>query len=160
MHSPTRQGPLTLVSPGTLHFTQAYRKELESVSHARARFRDAAHEGKLDEDLCEDAEVCLTELAGNAIRHAHDHRRVTQILIQATIRTICQRPRLEISVWDVDWRRTPPLPDPDTAGTELSGMSDEAVGGRGLLLVASLAEEIGYDRVPRHGKRIWCRWTL
>lgn len=160
MHSPTRQGPLTLVSPGSLHFSQAYSKEPESVPLARERLRIAAHDSKLDDDLLERAELCLTELATNAVRHAHDCRRIRQFLVQVSIRNICRLPHLEVSVWDVDWRRTPNLPDPGTAGVELLTMAEEVTGGRGLLLVASLAEEIGYDFVPRHGKRIWCRWAL
>jgi anti-sigma regulatory factor (Ser/Thr protein kinase) len=160
MHSPTRQKPPLLASFGSLYFSQAYLKEPESVSSARVRFRGAAVEGKLDEDLRLSAELCLTELAANAVRHAHDSRTIKQILVQVAVRRIQNRPYLEISVWDVDWHRMPPLPNPDTAEGQLFGMTDEDIGGRGLLLVASLAEDIGYDRFPRHGKRIWCRWAL
>jgi anti-sigma regulatory factor (Ser/Thr protein kinase) len=159
MHSPTRQGPPTLGHYGNLRFTQAYRKELCSVPLVRERFREAAHDSKLDDDLLSRGELCLTELTGNAIRHAHDPRRRPQVLTEATIRAIRRRLYLEVSVWDIDKHRIPDIPDPATAPVALFGMAEEATGGRGLLLVATLSEEIGCVRGP-HGKRIWCRWPL
>lgn len=158
MHSPTRPGPPTLGSLGTLHFTQAFRKELPSVPLARARFREAARESKLDDDLVAIGELCLTELTGNAVRHALDPRRNAQILTGATVRAISSRLHLEIGVWDVDHRWVPNLPDQETAAHDLFRMPEDTRG-RGLLLVASLADEIGYDLRP-NGKRIWCRWPL
>jgi anti-sigma regulatory factor (Ser/Thr protein kinase) len=159
MHSPTYQGRLTLGSLGNLRFTQAYRKELCSVSLARERFREAARDGKIDADLLSRGELCLSELTGNAVRHAHDSRKNALVLTEATIRVIRRRLHLEVSVWDIDRHRLPRLPDPATAPLELFGMPEGATGGRGLLLVATLAEEVGYVRGP-HGKRIWCRWAL
>jgi anti-sigma regulatory factor (Ser/Thr protein kinase) len=159
MHSPTRQGPPTLGSLGNIRFTQAYRKESQSVALARKRFREAAVEGKLNDDLLLSAELCLSELTGNAVRHAHDARKRPLILVEVTIRHIRRRLHLEVSVWDIDKHRIPDLPDPATAALELFDMSGAATSGRGLLLVAATAGEIGYDRGP-HGKRIWCRWAL
>ncbi|WP_164331344.1 ATP-binding protein [Streptomyces sp. RLB1-9] len=159
MHSPTRQGPPNLASLGNIRFTQAYRKEPESVPLARQRFREAAHDGKLDVELFQRAELCLCELAANAVRHAHDPRRNNQILTEVTIRVIRRRPHLEISVWDIDGRRIPDIPNPDTAALQLADVSDGAIGGRGLLLIAAMTDEIGYDLRPQ-GKRIWCRWAL
>lgn len=161
MHSPPRQGPPTLgTAHWTIHYAQAYPQEHESVTLARDRFREAARAGGLDSELRENAELCLTELATNAVRHAHDPRLVPQFLVRAAVLLVQRRPCLEVSVWDVDWRRTPPLPDPAKAAEALYDMPVDAVGGRGLLLVASLAEAIGYDRLMRNGKRMWCRWAL
>lgn len=159
MHSPPRQGPPSLGSLGNLHFTQAYRKELRSVPDARRRFKEAAHEAKLDEDLLGRGELCLSELTGNAVRHARDPRMSPLILTGATIRPIRGHLHLEVSVWDFDRHWVPDLPDRDTAALKLFGMPEGAIGGRGLLLVATLADEVGYDR-RSHSKRIWCRWPL
>jgi anti-sigma regulatory factor (Ser/Thr protein kinase) len=158
MHSPTRPGPPTLGSLGNLHFIQAFRKEPPSVPLARGRFREAARASKLDSDIVDRGELCLTELTANAVRHALDPRRNPQILTGATVRPISRRLYLEIGVSDFDRHWFPDLPDQATAARKLFELPLETRG-RGLLLVASLADEIGYERGP-NGKRIWCRWPL
>jgi anti-sigma regulatory factor (Ser/Thr protein kinase) len=95
---------------------------------------------------------------GNAVRHAHDRRKIRQILVESTVRGRW-RHLLEISVWDVDGIRAPRIPDPATAAMQLLDMPDDAVSGRGLLMVATWSDEIGIDFGGR-GKRIWCRWRL
>ncbi|MEU9405709.1 ATP-binding protein [Streptomyces sp. NPDC048281] len=159
MHSPTRQGPPTLGSLGTIRFTQAYRKEPDSVPLVRHRFMEAAHEGKLDEDLAQRAELCLSELTGNAVNHAQDPRERCQILVEVTVRAIHRRLHLEIGVWDIDQAHVPDLPDQAQAIRDLFDLPEDSTSGRGLLLVASTAEEFGIVLGP-HGKRIWCRWPL
>lgn len=160
MHSLTRQGPPpTLGTLGNLRFTQAYPKELESVPRLRARFRHAASYGNLDDDLLSRGEMCLSELAGNAVRHAMDPRKRPMFLAEATIRVMRRRHlHLEVSVWDIDKFHVPTMPDPATAALQLFGM-DDATGGRGLLLASTLSEEFGCDVGP-HGKRVWCRWAV
>lgn len=159
MHSQTRQGPPTLGLLRNIRFTCPYRKELASVSLAREKFRDAAHESKLDQDILDRAELCLSELTGNAVRHACDPRTKRRIWVESTIRRRCRRLFLEVSVWDIDRCTVPSLPDPATAGLRLLDLPEDAVSGRGLLLVALQSDEIGVDLGP-HGKRVWCRWAL
>jgi anti-sigma regulatory factor (Ser/Thr protein kinase) len=159
MHSQTRQGPPTLGLLGNIRYTRAYSKELASVPLARARFHEAADDSKLDHEIAEKAVLCLSELAGNAVRHAHDPRKIRRFLVESTIRPIRRRFTLEVSVWDIDLCHIPPLPDPATAAARLFSMDEDAMSGRGLLFAASLSDGIGIDRGP-HGKRVWCRWHL
>jgi anti-sigma regulatory factor (Ser/Thr protein kinase) len=160
MHSQTRQGPPTLGLLGNIRYTHVYPLESGSVPRAREHFRAAAQDSKLDPDLTDRIELCLTELAANSVRHARDRRRAPKFQVQCAIRRLRRRYHLEVAVWDIDMWHVPDLPDPDTAAVRLFNMLDQdAVSGRGLLLVAMQADELGYDLGP-HGKRLWSRWAL
>jgi anti-sigma regulatory factor (Ser/Thr protein kinase) len=86
--------------------------------------------------LADDGALIVSELMSNAVRHAR----------RGSLRVVVERPEtacLRIGV--VDFSKVPPVrraPDPE----------DE--GGRGLVLVAELAEDWGSEPLP-WGKRVW-----
>ncbi len=86
-------------------------------------------------DQVPDAELCLSELAANAVRHAGTAFKV-EISDDGTTVRIAVRDRSHQSV-------QPRQPTP----TE--------IGGRGLQIVAAIADEWGVDPSP-DGKVVWC----
>lgn len=94
------------------------------------------------EEAAERAALVLSELVSNAVRHTRSR----------SIRILVDRPadlRLYVAVIDREPLRLPVLRVPEPG----------ALNGRGLVLVADLAERWGYDRLgsgPRPwGKRCW-----
>ncbi|MEU3947942.1 ATP-binding protein [Streptomyces sp. NPDC029526] len=87
-------------------------------------------------DLAEDAALVVSELVANAVRHAR----------KGTLRVVVERPGADlVRIGVVDFSREHPVP-------RAHGPEDES--GRGLVLVAHLAEDWGTDPLP-WGKRVW-----
>ena len=84
----------------------------------------------------EDAELLVSELVGNAVRHASG----ADILLRASL----DDGLLRVEVQDSS-PRVPALPEPPDWASE---------GGRGLLLVERIADRWGAELVPG-GKRLW-----
>lgn len=105
------------------------------------------------ERLAVDAEMCVGELAANAVRHRPPRRRGGRI--ELSVAAVDAGRRLWLAVHD-PW---PGRPCPRQAGED-----DEA--GRGLALVASLAADWGCvpddgPGVPGSvGKTVWCELLL
>jgi anti-sigma regulatory factor (Ser/Thr protein kinase) len=89
------------------------------------------------EDLAWRAELVVTELATNAVRHA-------RTLFTVAMTWDGRRLRIEVS----DAQPVPPR-------TVQEAPSPDATGGRGLLLVEQLSDRWGYHPHER-GKTIWC----
>ncbi|MEU6485679.1 ATP-binding protein [Streptomyces sp. NPDC046887] len=107
----------------------------ESAATARRLVRLALAAWGL-RDVVEDAVLVVSELAGNAVRHAEGR----------TIRVMVERParrRVRISV--ADGSKVPPEP-------RRAGARDEI--GRGLVLITALADEWGTTPLPT-GKAVW-----
>ncbi|MEU6664246.1 ATP-binding protein [Streptomyces sp. NPDC046821] len=118
-------------------------REPETVAEARRLVRVSLATWGLD-DATEAAELVMSELVTNAVRHAR----------LGAVRLIIDRPaedRVYLAVVD---RSPGVLPHLKVAGIE-------DVTGRGLLMVDVLTEQWGYDLLgvgPRHwGKRVWAR---
>ncbi|MDK1472413.1 ATP-binding protein [Streptomyces sp. 549] len=130
------QPPVTLTcSTGCPRYSETLPREPGSAATARRLVRVAVAVWGLDE-AADDGTLVVTELVGNAVRHARGH------LIRVTV----SRPaaaRVRIGVVD----RSKARPGLMSPGTE-----DE--GGRGLALVAALAGSWGCDPLP-WGKRVW-----
>ncbi|MFD8910256.1 ATP-binding protein [Streptomyces sp. NPDC059575] len=94
----------------------------------------------LEPELLETAELVAAELITNAVRHAGHGP------ISAGARLSTER--LLIEVTDTS-RHVPQV--------ALAGVDEE--GGRGLFLVAALADRHGFDQVPR-GKRCWAEFKV
>jgi anti-sigma regulatory factor (Ser/Thr protein kinase) len=160
MHSPLRPGPPPLGSLRHLRYRSFYPLDQASVRHAREEFRAAVYRSQLDGDIAEAAELCLSELAGNAIRHAKDPRLRRWFHVECNVLGMRRR-YVELGVHDIDGVHIPVLPDPATAADQLLDMDEDAESGRGLLLVAMRSDGIGVDHGPGlNGKRMWCRWYL
>ena len=90
-------------------------------------------------NVAEDAELVVSELVTNALRHASGRIELTALLLDEA---------LVVSVSDGDQ----PLP-------RLRRVRDSDEGGRGLQLVAMLASRWG-SRVTPEGKVVWCELPL
>lgn len=89
--------------------------------------------------LVEDAVLLASELVGNAVVHGRSSVELRMALLARVLR---------IEVYDEDARLpSPSVPNP------------EAIGGRGLQIVATLSRSWGADPVPG-GKRVWCELPL
>jgi anti-sigma regulatory factor (Ser/Thr protein kinase) len=107
--------------------------QLSSASLARDLVMSVCHDWQL-EGLLDDLSLVVTELVGNAIRHAGTDMEVRLVAIDGGV-------RLEVH----DGSTQPLRPRP-------AAPSDE--GGRGLMLVDALSTRYGVDGEPQ-GKRVW-----
>ena len=113
-------------------WSETFLPTAEAVGAAR-RFVSRALLSWGCDDLVADATVVVSELAANAVQHARSPFRVT-IVGDGVIR---------VAVEDVDDR----IPRPGRLATD-------AVGGRGIRVVESVAASWGVD-VGTHGKTVW-----
>lgn len=116
-------------------YSQTLPRVPESAAAARRLVHVALAVWGLD-DLAENGVLIVSELVSNAVQHAR----------RESIRVVIDRPgagRVRIGV--VDFSRVPPM-------RRESGADGEH--GRGLFLVAALAEDWGTDPLP-WGKRVW-----
>lgn len=115
-------------------------RHARSVGRARTLFREQATSWKLPDDVTETAVLLLSELMTNAYRHAK-----VSPGREIWARCALDAGRLRMSVMDAN----DTLPEPRTAA-----LDEES--GRGLTLVAALADEWG--AAPREGgigKTVW-----
>lgn len=109
-----------------------YPADLATVSAARRLAAEAAHALGSDPDT---AALLVSELASNAVRHAHS---------DYTLTLDTHGDRLRVTVTD----HSTDLPAPPTL------QPAEAVGGRGMWLVDTMSAEWGID-LTGNGKSIW-----
>ncbi|MGY1453751.1 ATP-binding protein [Streptomyces sp. SS8] len=131
MPQPTAQARKT----GHPGYSETLPRRPESAASARRMIRAACAAWRLD-DLAEDGALIVSELVSNAVQHARRN----------SIRVVIERPetaRLRIGV--VDFSKAPPV-------RKAPGPDDE--GGRGLALMAALADRWGTEPLP-WGKRVW-----
>ena len=89
--------------------------------------------------LVDNVVLVASELVGNAVLHGRSPIRLRLALLVAALR---------VEVYDEDARLpAPSVPNP------------EALGGRGLQIVAALARSWGAEPTPG-GKRVWCELAL
>ncbi|MDX3072376.1 ATP-binding protein [Streptomyces sp. MI02-7b] len=105
----------------------------QACHHARAAVRGALHQWGLD-DVADTAELLVSELVGNALRHARAPLALNCVLLGDTVCCVV-----------IDG--SPDLPQVMRAGSE-----DES--GRGLALVEQLSARWGSDSTPV-GKAVW-----
>jgi anti-sigma regulatory factor (Ser/Thr protein kinase) len=117
----------------------SYPAVLASVPQARSWLTDQLGATTSDR-LLHDAQLCLSELAANAVRHAHTP--------------------FTVEVSDVDGPLYIGVRDHDNAMPELRDPGAGAVGGQGLRIVAALATQWGIEPHHPDGKTIWCELEL
>ncbi|WP_323792698.1 SpoIIE family protein phosphatase [Nocardioides sp.] len=120
-----------------------FEAEPESVPKVRKFVRDLVM--ALDEAVVEDVALCVTELATNAVRHGEGREFEVSVLLEPEAVTV--------AVADDGAPPTPPLEARPVAHGDLA---DQGVSGRGLTIVASLADAWGVDD-DGDGKRVWAR---
>jgi anti-sigma regulatory factor (Ser/Thr protein kinase) len=120
-------------------WSATFAPEVGSPGRARGWLDDALAGSAVGVSVRSDALLVASELAGNAVRHARTEFTITAALEGATLR---------IEVFDRDTR--PP---------SLLGLDDESTSGRGLHLVAAVAEDWGWhtadDADGVSGKVVW-----
>ncbi|MFD5033404.1 ATP-binding protein [Streptomyces sp. NPDC058405] len=124
--------PRPIGSPG---YSETLPRKPESAATARRLVRAACAAWELD-DLADDGALIVSELVSNAVQHAR----------RESIRVVIDHPgtaRVRIGV--VDFSKASPLPGEPGADEER---------GRGLAIVAELAEDWGTDALP-WGKQVW-----
>ncbi|MFE5753252.1 ATP-binding protein [Streptomyces massasporeus] len=114
-----------------------------SATRRGARLARLLTERQLDEwgESCDAAAQVVAELASNAVLHG----RVQGRDFRLALRLHADR-RLRIEVTDARGDRIPWLGGP---------ASDDAEGGRGLLIVAAYAHRWGVVETAAHGKTVW-----
>ena len=113
--------------------------DLSSVSDARRFVRQKLAEWGIDEPL-DDALLVVSELAANALTHAHSSYRVRIATTDAAL-------RIEV--------------DDDGAGTpEPQPLTETEEHGRGLHLVGALAASWGMEAADTGGKRVWAELPI
>lgn len=123
---------------GAVDVTVTLAADPRSAGVARRLLRDhlaSARAAAAAGDLADDAAVVLSELVGNAVRHARGPIRVT-------LRSIGSGLRMEVHDAAPD---SPPQPRP---------ADGEATGGRGMHLVHGLSTRWGWD-ADAAGKTVW-----
>ncbi|MFI5756422.1 ATP-binding protein [Streptomyces sp. NPDC051569] len=128
---------VTTTSRPTGHpgYSETLPREPESAATARRLVRTACAAWELEE-LTEDGALIVSELVSNAVQHAR----------RESIRVVIDRPGVAcVRIGVVDFSKAPPVPKES---------DDEDEGGRGLALVAELAEDWGTDTLP-WGKQVW-----
>ncbi|MGW4021368.1 ATP-binding protein [Streptomyces sp. NPDC005009] len=141
MHSPRL--PLPTTAPKDIEWRLP--RHARSVGRARALFREQADSWMLPQDVTDTAELLLSELMTNAYRHAK-----VPAGREVWARCTLADDRLRITVTDAN----DTLPTPSTAC-----LDDES--GRGLALVAALAEDWGTQkRECGIGKEVWAELTV
>jgi anti-sigma regulatory factor (Ser/Thr protein kinase) len=111
---------------------------LGAASEARRATRVWLAHSAFSSSLLDDLQLIVSELVTNAAIHARTRLRLV-------IR--CDHRRVMTEVFDAD----PRLPSP--------GRSAEAVGGRGLLMVAQLSDRWGFEPLA-DGKRVWAELSV
>lgn len=116
-------------------YSETLPRRPESAAPARRLVRAACAAWRLD-DLAEDGALIVAELVSNAVQHAR----------RDSIRVVVERPDTRcVRIGVVDFSKDPPV-------RKAPGPEDE--GGRGLALVAALAERWGAEPLP-WGKQVW-----
>jgi anti-sigma regulatory factor (Ser/Thr protein kinase) len=119
------------------------RLALVSDAHAPAVARRCVRETLLEwslDDLCDDCQLATSELVTNAVRHG---RPPVELLLSV------EEGVLELAV-----------SDGDGPALRAVGADDLAEGGRGLVLVRAVTDELRVERVPHAGKRLVARWQV
>ncbi|HEV2373175.1 MAG TPA: ATP-binding protein [Streptosporangiaceae bacterium] len=122
--------------PAHVDAQQTFRATPDQVREARRFLARTLGES----EVTEDAVLCLSELATNATRHSDSARPGGQFTVRAVLAAGCVHVEVE-----------------DDGGTwRQGGRANDGVGGRGLRIVAELADSWGTTRYEARGKRtVW-----
>ena len=127
------------MSEGPEFWSQDFLPDASAVRQARAELTDGLAAAGFAPEAIEDALLVLTELVGNAVRHARTQLTVSAAQAQGVLR---------VAVFDLDTR--PPA---------LLGLDDDSTSGRGMHIVAAIATDWGWqtarDTDGQPGKIVW-----
>lgn len=153
---PATAPPATTLPVESLRFHQWYPGLEQSIHDVRDHLRLILEGAGVPAEPLDDVLTCASELAGNCVRHAARGPQRAEFLVVIRIRRT--KPHwLRLDVYDSSTKE-PPLPP-----RSFSEVSFDAVGGRGLPLVAALCRDrVGCTLVtgPPRGKFVWCEIPL
>ncbi|MGW1436769.1 ATP-binding protein [Streptomyces griseus] len=153
MHSPYSTPPRRLGALRNVQYRCAYPGVEESVSAARDRLAKAVAASGLDQDTADTAALCLSEIATNAVVHAIGHQTRPRFIVAVSIFG-CRQRVLRFEVHDPDAEHQPTFPAKEHATCLMLEHADEATSGRGLAMVAALADRTGVEVGPAW-KCVW-----
>ena len=114
---------------------------------ARDQVPDARHFARFllaDSARQDDVEQIVAELAANAVQHSGSGRSQGSFIVELARATST----ITIAVYDCGWGGTPRFGRACRTSAER---------GRGLAVVAALADEVGYDGDDAVGHRVWAK---
>jgi anti-sigma regulatory factor (Ser/Thr protein kinase) len=122
-----------------MRWSGTFAPEADNAGRARTALRERLDEAGLPPAIIGDALIVLGEIIGNAVRHARTEFTVSATVADGTL-------RLEVF-------------DRDTRPPSLLGLDDDSTSGRGLHLVAAVANAWGWqtadDEEGVAGKIVW-----
>ncbi|WP_225320490.1 ATP-binding protein [Streptomyces luteolifulvus] len=123
--------------------------QVESVRWARSHTRDVLHAWQLPGEHIDTAQLVVSELVTNAVRHDSGQRNSTDEP-RVTLTLHCEPAQLIVLVGDGN-----PNPPVSNGAVPLA-----AEGGRGLFIVEAVSKEWSYYFPPTGGKVVWCILAL
>ncbi|MET8006505.1 ATP-binding protein [Nonomuraea glycinis] len=126
--------------PGGLSWRRVYPGSLHQVPHARHFTRYLLADARCRDD----AEQIVAELAANAVHHTASGRAHGTFIVEI-VRTTAT---VTLAVYDCGWGGVPRFDGPSPTGAEH---------GRGLAIVAALADQAGYEGDDAIGHRVWAK---
>ncbi|MEV0596708.1 ATP-binding protein [Nonomuraea cavernae] len=126
--------------PGGLTWRRTFPGVLHQIPHARhfARYLLA------DSDCQDDAGLIVTELAANAVRHTASGGPNGTYIVELARTTAA----ITVAVYDCGWGGVPRFDIPCRTDAEC---------GRGLAVVAALADQVGYEGDDEVGHKVWAK---
>ncbi|MER6353973.1 ATP-binding protein [Streptomyces sp. NPDC001634] len=128
--------PSTLLGPRPAQYRMCLTVADHSARHIRRIVRSLLHEWEMAE-LSDAAELAVTELIANVVRHVPDRR--------CTLLVLRQTAGLRVEVAD----------GYDQHPAVASELPPEAEGGRGLTLLDAVVDKWGVEPEPSGGKTVW-----
>lgn len=121
----------------------------DAVRWARRHTRDVMNAWRVPSDRVDTAELAVSELVTNAVRHVIKVAPAAgPVRVSLTLRHRGTHLIVEVA-------------DPDVRPPVLQGLSAlSAESGRGLFIVESVSKEWGYYLPPTGGKVVWCVLSL
>ena len=124
--------------PGGMVWRRTFPGAFDQIPHARYFTRFL-----LLDSLCQDdAEQIVAELSANAVQHSSSGRSQGTFIVELTRTTAT----VTLAVYDCGWGGVPCFSTPCRTNAER---------GRGLAIVAALADQAGYDGDDAIGHRVW-----
>ncbi|MGW0805412.1 ATP-binding protein [Nonomuraea sp. NPDC002799] len=124
--------------PGGLAWRRVFPGTVREVPHARRFARCLL----ADSDRQDDAEQIVAELAANAVQHTASGRQRGTFIVEITRTTAI----ITVAVYDCGWGGVPRFRPSSRASAEH---------GRGLAVVAALADQAGYEGDDAVGHKVW-----
>jgi anti-sigma regulatory factor (Ser/Thr protein kinase) len=129
------------VSDSLNSYTAQLPAELESVVAARHMVEAAARSWEMDDSVCDDSALAVSELTSNSVLHAGSS-------VSVCVRRMGRGLRIEVT----DANDHLPVVDAERPEDLLANRS---MTGRGLAMVAATADRWGADPLPGGGKVTW-----